>query len=1222
VALFNTYYRRANFSVTRNVLGSEPDPGGLGLRRRFASRSFLYNLDTLGGYFSRYYPPSALPAEMPIGGNLALYADSETANEEFALKEDVSDPRYPRLVLGVDTASEERVTSIGIWVGLMGWDSALPTRLLDAKSGTRQARIKIKKDGATVEESISSWIPKGQWLGSGQISRTGTTAPITNKVVQHDYSTIVWGYASYDASAEVVDQDFLDNRITVEVELVAGNGLWTLMSGLVFEYVTRSDTISFEAGVSLAKERDVTFNAAAKLRKAQSVSFFAAATLARTWLPTTKHQRISTKYRVLAEIDWGSGTKRYATHSLAIGEIGFDGRLMEVPRIVLGTNGERGQVSLRLQNLPQIHTIESLWSDANPPEGVPVRIYYWFEGDTIEQRIEVFRGNVEEVVDVSEDTLELSAFSAEEMLDLRMIGREINEDDYPDAPKQSLGQTKPIVFGTVPHSIGLPLNRVGRTNLRASALRTDTIMRLADVTDFSDAGGFVGIGDEVFGYGGRDTVRNNLTGCTTRLLDYSAGTSVVEIAELQIIHADHPCVIGDVYGVVGERFEKIDTSLFSISGGIVTFPSGWPTLSVPSGSTQFAQIQTTVDGPANTAVAPLRVCADAPGWDEKVPALIDDLHRILEVETGSITPLPLGTILRVYATVEYDDSPFNGADERDIGGSGGRAEVLIDSTVSVGFLLAGGNLPSEILQKVGLGETRAYDDTHTIVDDGHSHANTGGGGSQSIACGEDFLQPIFVPLTPAAGTLAFNQVVGGGGYYATNLAEKRTSAFTPPPNSTITKVVIKFVVTNNLLSVPLDLRAIVKGYFQNATWTPVGAKRQSNNQAATIPITRGFAYSVPSDVNVEIQGELGITPNDWSALSDLLTGFVASVTSLYTGSVSVSASYEVTWAPLSGNIQSSKTGIGQSSDSPLTHTVAFLADVTQALAGFDEKDWTATFANRSIRVSYSGTGAELRVKRVSFLVEYAPHDNVPCDRILADVEGIASNGNPADILRQIISHPDLLALDGSTFLNSSDYFRSKRDLGSYRLDFTLTSKVRPSELIRRVADQGRLLWFWEYGALVFIYEKSLVDLRATTPLRTFRKTDMRPGNIKRKRTVLRQVITEWTGKYAYDYQKNKTTKVAKKSAPSTIGTPAEEEEELGLIIDEATAQSFSEYRIERKGKARFQVTIPVLYFGLDIRRGSVIAVEDDRNILHTIQVLRVDIGDGTVDILGTVWDSL
>lgn len=959
------------------------------------------------------------------------------------------------------------------------------------------------------------------------------------------------------------------------------------LSVLAEAHVLDTVDLSVLAEAHVSETLDLSVLAEANVSDQVDLSVLAEANVSR--FATTKHLAATGSPRVLVEVDWPGGNRRYAPYPLAIegsSFVGYAGALLSIGEVVQGTAERRGSLSFRLLNSTTPgEAPSSLWSDANPPEGAEVRAYLWFEDDPLDFRIEVFRGVVDQVVSVSETEIEVSAISAEEKHD-KLIGAEINATDLSDAPRESIGKFKPVVFGTVEKHLGIPVTTIGVSRLRASHLKNATTILLEDATDFPNSG-TVRIGTEEVSYTGKSG--NDLTTATrgangTAALDHGSGTEVVEKGNLDVLLSGPQLTSVDAaYAARGDRLRKLDgaeySSLFFFVMGqplkdyhYLRFTAGWPRLKVPGGGLAFSQVQMNVPGSGNTAMSPEGAAADNVLWTERNSATIDQTAATLELEQTDVVE-PAGEIVRVYAVVEFDNRAFPLPS--------GQIDVKVAGGATLGQVVAGGNLPGDLKDRAGLGATRAYDDEHT-------HAITDAA-------------PASATITPTTAT----GVGGGTGWtnaaniHDGNLGTKGTVSATSIQQLDFTG--FSFTTTNRTLT---RVRAWCRGGKTGGSFgLTLILVDKNGNQVASV--------------------EMGTSPED-RATDWFVTDDWANVTSAKIRfpfrTAGTTISYEAFEVRLEIEYVDNSTTTTAGTKLALEHSRAMLFDVTATVAG----DW-AWFLNRKLQVVHNGAGAAvLRIVRLYFLVEYSPYRDEPADRILADVKGLAQNGEPTEVLKAIVTNGYLMGL-ASTAYDAGDILAvaARHAALSYRLDFAVESRPRANDLIARVCEQGRMLVWWEEGKLSIAFEEDIASFPA--PIAVYRENDF-SAPVGLRRTPLRDVATKVVGRYFLDGEErrlSKTTSAEDGSPPANL-VARTEEVDLELVRHAGTAANLVTHLLDRLKRPRYDVELALLLPGLEVRRGDIIGLKTARWTFSKLQVreVQVDAEARLVRLLCRAFDAL
>ncbi len=317
------------------------------------------------------------------------------------------------------------------------------------------------------------------------------------------------------------------------------------------------------------------------------------------------NSRSAIAYRIVVSIEWqsGNGTRRYSDQAFAIPfagnpPIGVDGRLVSTSSLTLAVDKVSDSATVTLDNtgFGGTETVENNWNDTHPPEGTAAEIAYAFEGDDWADRVILIYGKVAEVSAMTDREVSLIIHGIDATLP-QQINVEISSTNFPDAPRASLGQMQPFVFGSPKRMEGIPVTTIARTQTTGPVLAADTTIAVGDVTQLS-APGTVLIELEQVSYTG--ITGQTLTGCTrgansTHAIDHGSGMPVVTVGQLDILIAGHDITaIDHVWGVSGTRIALLDPSTYTTSlsqPAEVHFANGWPTIPVPAGGLATVEVQ-------------------------------------------------------------------------------------------------------------------------------------------------------------------------------------------------------------------------------------------------------------------------------------------------------------------------------------------------------------------------------------------------------------------------------------------------------------------------------------------------------------------------------------------------------------------------------------------------------------------------------------------------------
>lgn len=892
-------------------------------------------------------------------------------------------------------------------------------------------------------------------------------------------------------------------------------------------------------------------------------------------LATSKHRASAASYQVLLEINWpGGSVHRYSFSPFTLSDLSFEGRIVSLGDLVLTEGREVGRLSVSLENVSGV-AITDYWTDTDPPENAQVDMFVWFEGDTYGQKLHLFRGFVGEVVSVTETTIDLMVVGAEEGYD-KILGAEITTAEFSDAPDESLGKMQPLVFGTVEDHEPVPVTTVARSRLAAPLLTGDTTIDLEDAEDFPSSG-TVTILDEELAYTGKTA--NQLTGVThaqnsTIAVDYASGTEVVEKGAWELVVAEHAVsAISDVFAWAGRTRRAVDSGDYSTqltAPGKITFAAGsYPTLLIPTGSLAYLQVQLDdTDGVDNTAINAVFACADHPQWTEQNTAEVDQTNTTLAIVQDDDVE-PQGDIVRVWIAVEYDDSPFPlTTDQVDVKLAGGS---------TLGQLPEDGNLPTAIKNRIGFSLGRAYDDEHAhTVDDGTS-------GQENDVYGTS------VDLNGSSWNNSANLTDSNKGTYGDNVASLPADAdFTGFSPTTTGRV-------------PTKIRACVQA----------GAAGHPDDFEMKLIV----GGSVKAQVFVNASTSSAEYCTGWwtpSAWADV-TGATVKL-DFYGGDHAIYA----VWLDVQWEGASSSTAI---TTQALLHTRTFLAEITTTVDG----DWT-WFKDSEVQVVFNGSTDTdiIKINRVYYLVAYTPVRKVPADRITCTVQGLQPDGDPVEHLRNIVTDAALMGLSTNEFdQGTMNTVQTSLDALSYALDFAIYNFVRAVDLIALVAEQARILHWWDSGVL---RGKFRADISAMSASSSFGTHDIVPGSVVRARTPLNEVMNKLRASYQWNAGERIYDALETSDAANQAVGERKKHIEWTLIRDATTAANLAAHLIERAGIPRFVIEFMVYLPGLDLQLGDIISIDVGQFSYSKVEVvsLRYDLGSDppTITIGGVVYDTI
>lgn len=175
--------------------------------------------------------------------------------------------------------------------------------------------------------------------------------------------------------------------------------------------------------------------------------------------------------------------------------------------------------------------------------------------------IEMWRGEIEEVTEIAADHVSFLAVDFTKYKGEKLVTRDITKSLFPDTPAKNLGDTIPIIFGSLLQCPGIQVTEGAFSTLDAdlSSIETDRI-EVVDASVFTSTGK-VQIGNEKISYTGIATADPNdaLTGLTrgiegTTASDHSFGLTVSQLESIKFLVADQVITSagsGNPFGAAG-----------------------------------------------------------------------------------------------------------------------------------------------------------------------------------------------------------------------------------------------------------------------------------------------------------------------------------------------------------------------------------------------------------------------------------------------------------------------------------------------------------------------------------------------------------------------------------------------------------------------------------------------------------------------------------------------
>ena len=306
----------------------------------------------------------------------------------------------------------------------------------------------------------------------------------------------------------------------------------------------------------------------------------------------------------------------------------------------------------------------TLWNGGSPPfsdhfheqdpESVEVELWQWFEGtpEWAAVLIDTFTVADPVVYEEASQELRLDLVSLSVRFECR-VGRLIEAADFPRAPQESIGETIPLVFGTVPNLPCHCLDAPARTRLALSVLPTDKTIVVEDASLFPPTG-VIQIDDERLLYRSRTATSFSVSARgheNTVAADHLSGRAVCEVAPHVYAVCRGPVAAISAVKVDGLAPETPYAVETSSEVATITFEAA-PQVTSLSEATRFLEMQFDAVAEGNSALKP-ELAFD----DSKVTsaAEINRDHRELALRQTTRNP-NRGEIRKVWLGVEHWES--------------------------------------------------------------------------------------------------------------------------------------------------------------------------------------------------------------------------------------------------------------------------------------------------------------------------------------------------------------------------------------------------------------------------------------------------------------------------------------------------------------------------------------------------------------------------------------
>jgi hypothetical protein len=719
--------------------------------------------------------------------------------------------------------------------------------------------------------------------------------------------------------------------------------------------------------------------------------------------------------------------------------------------------------------------------DERPPESATVTVYQWFDGLLDADRAKIFVARIADPVRFDELTCSFDLVDIVSSYGSVAVGNLINVTDYPNAPDSSIGKMKPVVVGQVEDAPSILVKKAEETKLTSVAVPGDSVLTVADTTDFA-VNGTLKLNDDEVAYTGKTAT--TFTGCTGINEFHFANDVILEKI------TDHRYLFSDpAYPVQQIGAVKVDGQLASAGDYSVDLANGEVVFNkkpekADSIDTKFLQAQFDAVGTGNNAVDALN--ATDPNTRTSY-AKINQSANTLSLKQTDAMPA-IGVIGKVKLRVEHFVE-----------------EKLPNDSLSVDIVGVGqvGTLSAPAVDD-GMGSQGNVDITHQHLD----------------SLGFPITDPTHRHILPRKTTVTQTATAGldPDGFVIDSLNPVHNVTFPPAPAGTIDSV-----------EYSVNFEVTVPSGNANTTLFLSDLQGQFN------------IYKIGNPSVYTPNGTLSAAPTTVSIQRS--SGFQSAIVKLLnlTRIITLTPAEDTDVQPT--GVSTSKTGaVTQHSSNPAvsgtaeknTSTIVDFIDITGQVAG----NWN-WFTGKEVQVKYNGSsdGRTAFVIHVAFEIEYARRQLSFTDEVTAQIQGVKDDGagTITGTPNATIERPDhvfkwsilnLLGLtasdiDSASFTQAGTGFAGAI-VGGYKLAGIVQKKTTLQNLWRGWEINCRAYFFWDLGtAHIQLRPLNQIDLPFTAA-KTIPENMMRLGGDGRvllscERTPNRNIVNAIDLRYKRDW---------------------------------------------------------------------------------------------------------
>ncbi len=810
------------------------------------------------------------------------------------------------------------------------------------------------------------------------------------------------------------------------------------------------------------------------------------------------------------------------------------------------------------------------------PESAVVTLYQWFldDGLTDEDLSVLFISRIGDPVQYDD------AFCSFDLVDIsqgygsKMVGNVLTHSDYPNAPEQSVGKTRPIVIGDVDEVPAILVRKSQQTQLTSVAIPGGTVLDVSSTTNFPVAGSVI-VNDDEVNYTSLNSTQ--FLGCSGINEFHYSGDAVLEkVTDHRYLFSDPDYPIKSISNVrVGGHLADSSDFSVDVAKGEVVFSSK-PKKS-DSIDTKFLQVQNDVVGAGNTAINPTN--ANIPN-SPTTYAKINQSANVLSLRQTNSLP-NIGTIGKVLLRVEHfvEEKLPNDSLTAHVSGVG---QVGILSAPALDDVVVSGG---------------STDITHThldsfgfpISDPQHQHSEA------------------FPPK------ITQNALSGVGGL-TIGLSNGQQHIITFPDPGPGTWATSEYGIGFEWMGT-ISGPNTVDVYARNNGGSPAGSYRVWRRQGTT------ETYSTGGNINTDTNS-IRITHN-----ATYISFKIVSATRVVTMTSPLQVSTQGT------NISTTKTGsLIQHSSSPVinstaeksTRSVVDFFDITSHVNG----DWN-WFINRESQVHYNGSsdGRTAFIVHLAYEVEYARRRIQFTDEVSADIQGVIddSTGTLTGTADSLVARPDhvfkwsiLKALNlDSSVLDLISLNQAGALFAGHLLAGVITNKVSARELWNQWGKESRSFFYWDLGLAKVLFRQLNLVNTSTIPAKVILDNMVLLDSqsrirFKSVRTPIEDVVNKIDLRYRKNWSGEGYKSVESGEDAESIDQFGYREEpidfEFNWIRNEGLAVELLSFYLQERGLPRDIYEIELLLDNMEIERGDILEVSPPTHELDNVKVMVLGVG--------------